>query len=1020
MKCPACHVDNADTSRFCSNCATRLTRDGEIPDSLTKTLETRVHALLKGSLVAGKYVIVEEIGRGGMGVVYKAEDTKLKRTVALKFLPPEHSIYPEAKERFLREAQSAAALSHPNICTIHEVDEVEGQPYIAMEYVRGENLRQKLISAPMDSGTAVDLAVQIASGLDAAHQRGIIHRDIKSANIMVTEKGQAKIMDFGLAKVAGEGRLTKEAMTIGTIAYMSPEQARGEDLDKRTDLWSFGVVLYEMLTGQLPFRGERDSITLNSIIGAEPKPLRQVKSDIPVELQKIIDRALKKKREDRYASAAEMAVDLRKYLDGRRAEEAGFFNLQSLLKLLRKPVVAIPVALVVMAIAFLAVQYFNRQAKIRWATNEILPQITQLAEKEEYFKAFKLAQQAERYIPKNPILQKVWPKVSISISIVSTPPGASVYLKDYRSPTSDWESLGLTPVKNIKIPSGLVRWKIEKEGFVTQEHALTYLLNPPPNYPDDYPNSQLSLELTEIHAAPEGMVWIPSQESSFYPDASKRIKLGGYWIGRYEVTNKKFKEFVDAGGYGKPEYWKQPFIKKGKALGWEEAIREFRDRTGQPGPAEWELGTYPEGQADYPVGGISWYEAAAYAEFKGQSLPTIYHWDVALSSWRKIEYFIPLSNFAGKGPAPVGSFQGVSRFGVFDMLGNAKEWCWNESNGQRFILGGAWDEPSYMAVLPIIKSPFDRLPDHGFRCTLDASSEDTSLTAREPVLLSERNFSRAKTVPDQVFELYKGLYAYDKTDLDPRIEGRDESPENWIREKISFNAAYDSQRMTGYLFLPKKGIPPFETVIFFPGGDKFYVSSSEDIGPEILDFLLVGGRAVFYPVYLSSFERRDGFDFVSFQNKNSLRDHYLKWSRDLGRSIDYLETRAEINKNKLAFAGYSWGGVIGPVLLAVEPRIKAGIFEAGGFMTGTWCKEEAPEADAVNFAPRVRVPILMLNGRYDFVRLFQEGQNLLYGYLGTPREDIVRKTYETDHDAPRLERIKEVTAFLDKYLGPVK
>ena len=191
---------------------------------------------------------------------------------------------------------------------------------------------------------------------------------------------------------------------------------------------------------------------------------------------------------------------------------------------------------------------------------------------------------------------------------------------------------------------------------------------------------------------------------------------------------------------------------------------------------------------------------------------------------------MPLSNFSGKGPAPGGSLQGVSRFGVYDMLGNVKEWCWNESSGQRYILGGAWDEPTYMAVLPIVKSPFDRLPDHGFRCALDASPEDASSKARAPAPLIERNFSREKPVPDQVFQVYKGLYAYDKTNLNPRIEGRDESPENWIREKISFNAAYDNQRMSGYLFLPKKGVPPFETVIFCPGADKLYAPSSENIG----------------------------------------------------------------------------------------------------------------------------------------------------------------------------------------------
>jgi serine/threonine protein kinase len=258
MKCPKCHTENPDHSKFCGDCGSKLFPSPEVIFSKTMTVETPIKVLSTGKIFADKYAIFGEIGRGGMGIVYKAEDIRLKRMVALKFLPAELSAYPEAKERFVREARAAAALSHPNICTIHEVEEVEGQSYIAMEYVEGQNLRQKIVKGPMDNDTVMDIAIQVAAGLETAHQKGIIHRDIKSANIMVTEKGQAKIMDFGLAKVAGESQLTKEARTIGTIVYMSPEQAQGEDLDNRTDIWSFGVMLYEMLTGQLPFRGERE------------------------------------------------------------------------------------------------------------------------------------------------------------------------------------------------------------------------------------------------------------------------------------------------------------------------------------------------------------------------------------------------------------------------------------------------------------------------------------------------------------------------------------------------------------------------------------------------------------------------------------------------------------------------------------------------------------------------------------------------------------------------------------------
>jgi serine/threonine protein kinase len=310
MKCPRCDSENNDTSRFCGNCAAPLGAPGPEAPSLTRTLETPVQIIRAGTVIAGKYKILEELGHGGMGVVHKAEDLKLKRFVALKFLPPHLMDSPDLKERFLIEAQAAAALNHPNICTIYEVGEDGSRRFIAMEFVDGETLKDKLRKGPLAAPEALAIAGQVAAGLGEAHHKGIIHRDIKSANIMVTPKGQAKVMDFGLAKLRGGSSLTKSQTTIGTVAYMSPEQARGQDLDPRTDIWSLGVVLYELLSGRLPFQGDHDQALIYAILQKEPESLTRIRHGLAPELEHIVFQALTKKADDRYRTMEELREDL--------------------------------------------------------------------------------------------------------------------------------------------------------------------------------------------------------------------------------------------------------------------------------------------------------------------------------------------------------------------------------------------------------------------------------------------------------------------------------------------------------------------------------------------------------------------------------------------------------------------------------------------------------------------------------------------------------------------------------------
>ncbi len=421
-------------------------------------------------------------------------------------------------------------------------------------------------------------------------------------------------------------------------------------------------------------------------------------------------------------------------------------------------------------------------------------------------------------------------------------------------------------------------------------------------------------------------------------------------------------------------------------------MARFVDQTGRPGPAEWLAGNYPEGQADYPVSGISWYEAAAYAEFVGKSLPTETHWALATgASTPLIRYphvggfavFAPFSNFAGKGPISVGSLPGITSYGAYDMAGNLREWCWNETPQGRVTRGGAWDDNTY-SFRQVNQAPaMDRSVKNGFRCALYKDFARIPQLAFAAVSLPEViDYYREGPVADSVFQVYKEQFSYDRTQLNAQVEAKKENPEGWIQEKVTFNAAYGGERITAYLFLPENVTPPYQTVIYFPGSASAFKESSQDIEnyyefPFFISFIVRNGRAVLYPIYKGTFERRVSLpngDASKPDDSHLFRDYQIQVVKDFRRSVDYLESRPDIASKKLAYYGMSWGGWLGAIIPAIEDRLQTSVLVGTGF----YSRQARPEVSQINYVTRVKIPTLILNGKYDTLFPYQTSSKPLF------------------------------------------
>ncbi|HET9372951.1 MAG TPA: SUMF1/EgtB/PvdO family nonheme iron enzyme [Vicinamibacterales bacterium] len=1009
-------------------------------------------AMTPGSRL-GRYAILSPLGAGGMAEVYVAEDTELGRRVALKILPPDTTSDEHARKRLLREARAAATLDHPHICAIYDVGEEQGQRFIAMQLVEGETLDARLKRSQLEWREILTIATDIADALAAAHARGIVHRDVKPSNVMVTPRGHAVVLDFGLAKLVEEAStvdaatatqslLSSPGAVIGTLPYMSPEQVRGDALDARTDIFSLGVLLYESVSGRRPFVEKNSAATASAILTGEPPPLPGLRSDAPPELVRIIGKCLRKDAADRYQTADDLLVDLRTLRDehefqrrlGRSASaSSGVAAAAPALERSR----LWPIAAAAFVIAAGLGGWYAWRASAASAARDSLPQISRLADEGRFFEAYDLAVQAERSLGTDPTLAGLMGRVAVTIAVKSEPAGAQVFLKPFRLDASGnlpaRQLAGVTPIESLRVARGEYVLAIEKEGYAPVErtissaylHAGRLFVSPPP--------ADITQRLIAATDMPAGMVLVPGGGYRLVGSSrptDRRVELQDYFIDKYEVSNRDFREFIAAGGYLKPEYWRHPFVdERGGVAPWETAIKRFVDRTGLPGPRGWSDQQVPEGKADHPVTDVSWYEAAAYAAFRGKVLPTVFQWEKAARNGMQtgIVNYMPWgafypgntlahhANFANNGTAPVTSMEfGMSPFGAYHMAGNVAEWTLNDTSEGRLATGGAFGDPTYTF------SQFPMLPGFyssnkiGFRCAMNAPGRTGDQGSERIEITDEIPTYTASAVKD--FRTWARAYDYPQIPLDIRIEEVKETPD-WRREKITYvGSGSAGDRAIIYLYLPPHHARPLQVIHLVPAGDvagglRPLADSMEDrLAPFIRS-----GRAAF-GVVLRGYSERLGAP----ANPIDLRtveylDFIVGRVTDLRRALDYMQTRADLDMTRLAFFGPSAGAQLGLILAAVEPRYRAVALVGGGLAKGL--ESVKAEANPINFAAHINRPTLMLHGIYDEDTPLRSHAEPLYKLLPGPKTLV---TYPGGHVPPSELQFSTLSAWLDEIVGPVR
>jgi formylglycine-generating enzyme required for sulfatase activity/dienelactone hydrolase len=670
-----------------------------------------------------------------------------------------------------------------------------------------------------------------------------------------------------------------------------------------------------------------------------------------------------------------------------------------------------------------------------------LAEIASLVATDQYGAAFKLAQPLVAAGSHIAGLDELWQQIVLPTSPLIDEPGAKVWFRPYTDRDGPWIEGGTTPLrKPFAAPRGPLRLKVEKPGFRTGYFVIA---NPGPStfnavpltvIGNPLPELSVSLPLIRSGSLPDDMVLVPHTDMPITLGgwtrnslADHREDIPAFAIGRTEVTNREFKEFVDAGGYDDPRYWQGfEFRDGGRTLTWQEARSRLVDSTNRPGPADWQFGAYPINAGPLPVSGISWYEAMAYARFRGLMLPTIHHWIRAAQSpydalYNTTAAIALQSRFSADGPAPAGDDIGLGPWGTLQMAGNVREWVANFAGDQAIALGGAWTEYPYPAGYTHAVPPMTRAPQYGLRLMQPPNEWRDEWSAATTLLHSDR--PNLGPVSDEIFAGMRFLFTRGSGEQPERVQRETLSDTDlWSAELVDLIYAH-GKKTSMVLVLPRRPQRPLQPILYGPPWGCCIANRPNREALEQLkgnEFVVNGGRALVLPIWTGSYERAETIDLFSLLQPSSAslqRTTALGYSEDAGHVLDYLATRADMDTDHVGFLGLSLGaGTIGPLLLATEPRLKTAVLISGGL---NFVEFVHPMLDATNYAPRITVPVLMINGRFDQLYPYEQAQRPLFELLGTPSDRKAHVVFDVGHvDFPPNSLARITTDWFDKYLGP--